>query len=247
MDSDLVDSYSIILTRSDRDNLETSKLIRPITTNFPEKTIKIISCPQIEAKEIKINYSLFEDANILIITSKIASQILNNNLFWPVEHLLVVGKNSAKPIESNKYIKKVTIFKNVEDLENFLRKSLSAATKIVYFSSNNITKEFGSEVIRQEIYNIKYREELNLDTKEALVAPCSKKLVMVYSLNSAKSFIAGLEKTGIKPEARDIYVIALSHKIVALFKNYSKNLFYCDSASQISMIEFVKEVISGAR
>lgn len=215
----------VLLTRSVKEN--TRLRLRLVKKGIPSLQLPLIRLTCIPC-EIK-NHGL------IIITSKFAAKIASRKIKHKAS-VLVVGQVSASILASNPYIKVLKIFDDVQKLKDFVD-DLDASSRILYLSGSIIKTQMPSFVERQVIYKVRYRINLPTQFKRKL----SKiKVTMLYSENSAKTFINLCEKNGIIKYVKNIIFITLSNNIKSIVQGFK--VCSCKKPLEEKMLELLYKI-----
>ncbi|ABV75046.1 hypothetical protein A1C_03865 [Rickettsia akari str. Hartford] len=217
---------SVLLTRNIEENNKTIKKISKYNLD-----LRYIHCPLIKYATLDFNiYSLDNYSNI-IITSKYSANILvGYNL---KQDIWVVGSKSKRLLGK----KVIYTAKNVADLIKHFPPDLYEQT--IYLSSNEITKDLPNKIARHIIYNVEYLNELPI----SIIKELEKNIdfILLYSQNSAKTFIRLLLQNNLLTYLQDSLVVAISLKVANIVRPFIKNVVYCDDRNPNDIIKLLFE------
>ena len=216
---------SVLLTRNIEENNETIKEISKYNLD-----LRYIHCPLIKYKTLDFNIDILDNYSNIIITSKYAANILaGHNL---KQDVWVVGSKSKRLLGK----KVIYTAKNVEDLIKHFPPDLYEQT--IYLSSNEITKDLSNKIARHIIYNVEYLNELPLIIKEF---KSNIDFILLYSQNSAKTFVRLLLQNNLLEYLQDSLVVAISLKVANIVRPFIKNVVYCDDQNPNDVIKLLSE------
>ncbi|AFC71131.1 uroporphyrinogen-III synthase [Rickettsia australis] len=217
---------SVLLTRNIEENNETIKEISKSNLD-----LCYIHCPLIKYEALDFNIYILDNYSNIIITSKYSANILvGYNL---KQDIWVVGSKSKRLLGK----KVIYTAKNVEDLIKHFPPDLYEQT--IYLSSNEITKDLPNKIARHIIYNVEYLNELPI----SIIKELEKNIdfILLYSQNSAKTFIRLLLQNNLLEYLQDSLVVAISLKVANIVRPFIKNVVYCDDHNPNYIIKLLSE------
>lgn len=215
----------VLLTRSAKENTR-------LEQRLAKRSILSLQLPLIRLSPITCK---IKNYGLIIITSKFAAKIASKKIKHKAA-VLVVGQMSASILSKNPYIKVLKIFDNAQELKDFLDK-MQISEPILYLSGNIIKAQMPNFVERQIIYKVRYR--INLSTKFKRKLP-KIKIIMLYSENSAKTFINLCEKNGIIKCVENIIFITLNNNIKKFLQGCK--VIACKKPLEEKMLELLYRV-----
>lgn len=220
---------SVLLTRSQFENDIFKGLLKSYDFSF-------LDCPLIEYSSVNITPEIIASFDNIIITSKYAANILAHNAhkFAPQARFWVVGKSSAEILRVLG-LNIACVASDVDDLLSLMQES--NYTSSVYLSSNEITCEMPELIKRHIIYNVKYKSQLT----DIELRMLNNKIdyTMLYSVNTAKTFIKLLLSADLIEILKDMTVITISEKVAKEVLPYFKKIIYCEKGEHKKMIELL--------
>lgn len=182
------------------------------------------------------DWSILQQYDIMIITSKFVAELVCSKLAGELD-VLVVGKLSAQILRQNNKIKKITIFQSVAQVLQFLyHKKYSA--KIAYLSGDIVTTEMPKFVDRYILYSTQYAYDLSLDLQQK-IRDMKIGAIMLYSKNSAQLFIDLCRKANLLDSITNIVPIALSYKVSLVLQGYFNKILFCSRPEHQLMLELL--------
>ncbi|MES2215533.1 MAG: uroporphyrinogen-III synthase [Pseudomonadota bacterium] len=215
----------VLFTRSSEEN--TAAISRVEKLNF-----NAYSAPMLYYKDVD-PYPI-SHKNHIIITSKYAAKIIAVKHSSHAE-CWVVGKESAKILERNPYLKITGISKNLKELLSVIKfipeeEMGEFFENSLYLSGNIITEELPKFIERHVIYETCYTKELPQNVIET-IQNYQIQYIMVYSKNCAVNLISLLTSYNLLPYIRASVVMALSQKIASIFDGLVVDTIYSHSAN----------------
>ncbi|MCC8467965.1 MAG: uroporphyrinogen-III synthase [Rickettsia endosymbiont of Eriopis connexa] len=217
---------SVLLTRNIEENNETIKEISKYNLD-----LRYIHCPLIKYEPLDFNIDILNDYSNIIITSKYAANILAN--YDLKQDVWVVGSKSKQLLGK----KVIYTAKNVEDLIQHFPPDLYEQT--IYLSSNEITKDLPNKTSRHIIYNVEYLNELPVSIIKEFENNID--FILLYSQNSAKTFLRLLLQNNLLEYLEDSLVVAISLKVANIVRPFIKNVVYCDDQNHNDIIKLLSE------
>ena len=222
---------NILVTRSKKENIIFAK-------NFKNTDSKISFFNSFSFKLLNLNFNEFQQFKNVIITSKIAANIITNSICYPI-NCYVVGKNSAKILQYNKNITISGRYKNIATFkEDFL--NLGNKENIIYYSGNFISFDFLG-IKRKIIYEIIYNQVIDINFQKKL---SEADVFVFYSCNTAKNFLHLLKKGGFLHLLSNKKIVALSNNIASLFTKISCEILYSSDSCNDQMVSIIKWIIT---
>lgn len=220
---------SVLLTRSQFENEAFKKHLRSYDFSF-------FDCPLIEYSSVNILPAMIASFDNIIITSKYAASILarSPHEFASRARFWVVGESSAEILQTAG-LNVACVANDVNDLLNLMK--VDNYARSIYLSSNEITCEMPKLIKRHIIYNVKYKSQLtDLELKSL-----SNRIdyAILYSVNSAKTFIKLLLSANLTETLKDMTVITISEKVAKEVLPYFKKIIYCGKGEHKKMIELL--------
>lgn len=223
----------VLLTRQNDDN-------NVIVNKLLSSNIMTYNYPLINLQTLSFDWRILTEFTNLIITSKFAAKIVTQNISHPVT-ANVVGIESASILKSNPFITINNIFSTVFDLKNSLLK-LDYNTKYAYISSNIIKKSLPRFVKRFIVYQVTYTQYLSHDLKEK-IKNLEIKFIMIYSENSARTFIRLCRQENLCKYIKSIIVIALSKNIYKILSQSFLKIVYCTTPNNDLMLDLLYQML----
>ena len=217
---------SVLLTRNIEENNEIINEISEYNLD-----LRYIHCPLIKYETLGFNIDILNDYSNIIITSKYAANILAGyNL---KQDIWVVGSKSKRLLSKDV----IYTAKNVEDLIKHFPPDLYEQT--IYLSSNEITKDLPNKIARHVIYNVEYLNELLVSVIKEFKNNID--FILLYSQNSAKTFIKLLLQNNLLGYLQNNLVVAISLKVANIVRPFIKNVVYCDDQNPNDIIKLLSE------
>ncbi|ACR47585.1 uroporphyrinogen-III synthase [Rickettsia peacockii str. Rustic] len=217
---------SVLLTRHIEENNETIKEISKYHLDLRD-----IHCPLIKYNTLDFNIDILDNYSNIIITSKYAASILTGHNLK--QDIWVVGSKSKRLLGK----KVMYTAKNVEDLIKHFPPDLYEQT--IYLSSNEITKDLPSKIVRHIIYNVEYLNELPVSIIKAFKNNID--FILLYSQNSARTLVKLLLQNNLLEYLQDSLVVAISLKVANIVRPFIKNVVYCDDQNLNDIIKLLSE------
>ncbi|QQV75243.1 hypothetical protein H6P87_00793 [Rickettsia tillamookensis] len=149
------------------------------------------------------------------------------------QDIWVVGSKSKRLLGK----KVVYTAKNVEDLIKHFPPDLYE--QAIYLSSNEITKDLPNKIARHIIYNVEYLNELPVSIVKEFENNID--FILLYSQNSAKTFLRLLLQNNLLEYLQDSLVVAISLKVANIVRPFIKNVVYCDDQNHNDIIKLLSE------
>lgn len=216
---------SVLLTRSEEDNLEIIRSLQP-------NTFKFICSPLVKYKSLQISENI-KDYSDIIITSKYAAKILagNSKVWDDKKNIWLVGKSSIGILQNKFEIQYVAA--NIEELMQQLPQEIYSRT--IYLSSNEITKDLPAEIRREIIYEVEYASDLHqIDEIQKGIS-----YILLYSNNSTNTLIELFTKNNLLPLLKNSIAITISKKVADNIRFFVKNVVYCDNGKPEQILELL--------
>jgi len=179
-----------------------------------------IDCPLITYQDLNFEQSIISQYPDIIISSKyLAKKLPFANT---KKNIWVVGEESAKILKDKNYLIKY-IANNFAQLLKALPKT--SYPNMMYLSGDQITKETPKEIRRLIIYQVKYTSFLT----EAQVQSIKNGIdyVLLYSYNSAKTFLKIVKTYDLLKFLENSIIIAISLKVAEILKPYFAHIIHC--------------------
>ncbi len=222
---------NILITRSEKDNIIFAK-------NFKNTDSKISFFNSFNLNLLDINFDEFQQFKIVIVTSKIAANIIANSISYPI-NCYAVGKNSAKILQSNPNITISGSYKTIADFkEDFL--NLDDKASVIYYSGNFISFDFAS-IKRKIIYEIIYNQAIDVNFQKK---SSEADVFVFYSCNAAKNFLHLLKKGRFLHLLSNKKIVALSNNIASLFTKISCEILYSSDSCNDQIVSIIKWIIT---
>ena len=220
---------SVLLTRSKFENDIFKKQLENCGFTF-------LDCPLIEYSYENISPEILTKFDNIVITSKYAAKILAREAhkFAPKARFWVVGESSAEILQAADLNVACTA-NDVDDLLSLMQ--VSNYSRSIYLSSSEITHEMPELIERHIIYNVKYKSQLT--DLELKFLDSKIECVMLYSVNSAKTFIKLLLSANLIETLKDMTVLTISEKVAKEVLPYFKKIIYCERGEHKKMIELL--------
>lgn len=220
---------SVVLTRSQLENEAFKQELNGYDFTF-------IDLPLIEYENLEFNKDTFESFSNIITTSKHAAKMAafrcidfkSNVRFWVVG---VLSANILKAAGLNVEYEAC----NVEDLIHKLPQKI--CEDCLYLSANEITMDMPKRIKRQIIYNVKYKQQLACIEAKSLNERVN--YILLYSVNTAKTFIKLVEQCGLQIKLQNATFITISAGVAKEILPYFKKIIYCEKGKHTKMIELL--------
>ena len=222
---------NILITRSEKENIVFAK-------NFKNTDSKILFFNSFNLKIFDINFDEFQQFKNVIITSKIAANIIANSISYPI-NCYVIGKNSAKILRLNKNITISGVYKNIAAFTGYFL-NLDNKENIIYYSGNFISFDFAG-IKRKIIYEVIYNHVIDIDFQKK---SSEADVFVFYSCNAAKNFLHLLRKGGFLHLLSNKKIVALSNNIASLFTKISCEILYSSDSCNDQMVSIIKWIIT---
>ncbi len=213
--------YNVLLTRSEEENIEFIASIKESMFNFE-------SCPLIKYQNIKFDYSTIDQYSDIIISSKYAAKILP--LASLHKNIWVVGEESAKILESKNYNIKYIADDFKQLLQNIPKSNYH---NMIYLSGNHITKIPPIGIKRVVFYQVRYTNSLDEEQINAIKNDID--YIMLYSSNSARTFLKLLKAHNLIKPLENSIIIAISLKVAEILKPHFAFIICCDEGKHQQM------------
>ncbi len=210
----------ILLARSCIDNILLSNILSV-------KGYKCINLNIIKYINIDFDYSILQHVENIIITSKYAANLLkvNNNNYT----VLVVGNKSAQILLKKRYLVKF-IANNALELKHYIESQSNIVG--VYLSSNYITVKMPITISRYIFYKVMYKD--NLTIEEIIQIKEGIDYILLYSLNSSKTFITLILRNKLLYYIKSSTILTISNKVYnSIISTYCKNTIIFNNTDEI--------------
>lgn len=201
---------SVLLTRSQEFNIEFK--------NYLEKyNYEILECSLISYELQPLDFQELNSFDNIIITSFYAATQMPNASRKDIG-AWVVGVKSAKILEKKGY--KIKFISN--DARSLSVKIPSSIyDNVIYLSSNHITVNMPSAILRKIFYKVTYKQSLS--NEQILRYKENIDYILIYSENCAKALVKLLIENDLMNYLENSTFIVISLKVENIIKNYFKN------------------------
>ena len=187
-----------------------------------------------------------------IISSTQSVKTLKKNHSCKIKNLrqknfYVIGNEVAKELERLDIKKIKKIFKSSNDLFSYFQTKKLKNKVFCYFSGNvpntQLIKKLNQLKIhykQQVLYTVKPKEKLLKKTVE-LLRSCKIKIVLMYSVYTAETYLTLIMSQKLNKKAKDIIYICLSNNIALILKDHGyKRVLYSKSPTEKSILQMIK-------
>jgi len=221
----------ILLTRSVDEN-------EILSRELLELGFEPISAPMIVYKILPYDFSLFQNATDIIITSKFAAKIIADNYPYNV-NCYIVGEESANITKRNIHINIEYIADTADELKEYCKAKfagVSSASKIIYFSGNIITVPF-EYADKHVIYEVEYTDRLEKNVITAIENEVN--YILLYSKNCAANLIKLLKQYNLLQNIQNSVVIALSSRVASEYERYASCVLFPHRPKAVEIIKLL--------
>jgi uroporphyrinogen-III synthase len=220
----------VLLTRTEQENIELAKQLQA-------KDINTFSFPLLNLIELPTDWQQIKKYSYIVVTSKFAARIVAKSILSPVK-ALVVGSESANILAQNPNISVQEVFLSVDALLAALMRCEVLANDMVYLSGSVVKRNLPGLIKRYIIYDTVYALKMPYQLVQ-MIKNMEIKALMLYSENSAKTFLNLCIQNDILSYARKIPAIVLSYDIKKVIDYDIEHILYCEKPYNNLMLELL--------